>query len=227
MAVEAHLLVVDDDPRLAELLRRYLSRHGFAVSVAADAAAAEERLRQFIYDLVILDVMLPDRDGFTLARNIRARSDVPFLFLTARGETGDRIAGLEAGADDYLVKPFEPRELLLRVSTILRRSRRPGRHSTVRFGPWSFDPALEELRHDERGPVRLTTVEASLLAVLAREPGRVFSREELAAESRVSGSDRAIDVQMTRLRRKLGDDPRQPRWVATIRGEGYVLRGAE
>ncbi len=227
MAIEAHLLVVDDDPRLADLLRRYLSRQGYAVSVAGDGVAAQAQLRRFVFDLVVLDVMLPDRDGFALAREIRRRSDVPILFLTARGETGDRIAGLEAGADDYLVKPFEPRELLLRIATILRRSRRPDRTAAVRFGPWAFDPALEELRHEERGPVRLTTVESSLLAVLAREPGRVFSREELAAESRISGSDRAVDVQMARLRRKLEEDPRQPRWVVTVRGEGYVLRGTE
>lgn len=227
MAIEAHLLVVDDDPRLADLLRRYLSRQGYAVSVAGDGVAAEAQLRRFVFDLVVLDVMLPDRDGFALAREIRRRSDVPILFLTARGETGDRIAGLEAGADDYLVKPFEPRELLLRIATILRRSRRPDRTAPVRFGPWAFDPELGELRHEENGPVRLTTVESSLLAVLAREPGRVFSREELANGSRISGSDRAVDVQMARLRRKLEDDPRQPRWVVTVRGEGYVLRGTE
>jgi two-component system phosphate regulon response regulator OmpR len=227
MAIEAHLLVVDDDPRLAELLRRYLSRQGYAVSVAGDGVAAEARLRRFVFDLVVLDVMLPDRDGFALAREIRQRSEVPILFLTARGETGDRIAGLEAGADDYLVKPFEPRELLLRIATILRRTRRPGRTGQVRFGPWVFDAELGELRHEERGLVRLTTAESLLLAALAREPGKVFSREELASAGRVSGSDRAVDVQMARLRRKLEEDPRQPRWVVTVRGEGYVLRGTE
>ncbi|GBD44165.1 Transcriptional regulatory protein OmpR [bacterium HR40] len=224
MGLEAHLLVVDDDLRLADLLSRYLRRNGFAVSVAADSAEARERLRQFVFDLVVLDVMLPDRDGFALAREIRSRSDVPILFLTARGEPQDRIAGLETGADDYLVKPFEPRELLLRISTILRRSRRGGRPGTLRFGPWSFDPELAELRHEERGAVRLTAAESSLLAVLARAPGRVFSREQLAAESRISGSERAIDVQMARLRRKLGEDPREPRWLLTVRGEGYLLR---
>lgn len=227
MPIEAHLLVVDDDPRLAELLRRYLSRQGYAVSVAVDAAEAERNLGHFAFDLVVLDVMLPDRDGYTLAREIRRRSEVPILFLTARGETEDRIRGLETGADDYLVKPFEPRELLLRVATILRRTRRPDRGQQVRFGPWLFDSEAGELRHETRGFVRLTTTESLLLAALAREPGRVLSREELASAGRVSGSDRAVDVQMARLRRKIEDDARQPRWVVTVRGEGYALRGTE
>lgn len=227
MTVEAHLLVVDDDARLADLLRRYLTRHAYAVSVAGDTREAEVALNGFAFDLVVLDVMLPDRDGFEFAREIRRRSDVPILFLTARGEPEDRIAGLETGADDYLVKPFEPRELLLRVATILRRSRRFDRTPGVRFGPFEFDLDAGELRRRDLGPVRLTAAEASLLAALAREPGRVFSREELAAASRVTGSDRAVDVQMTRLRRKLEDDPRQPRFIVTVRGEGYALRGVE
>lgn len=227
MSFQAHLLVVDDDRRTAELVRRYLTQEGYAVSVAGDGTEARAQLRRFLFDLIVLDVMIPDGDGFTLARELRRQSDVPIIFVTARGESRDRIAGLETGADDYLVKPFEPRELVLRIATILRRSRKPDRTALVRFGPWAFDPSVGELRHDALGPVHLTSAETSLLSVLAREPGRVFSREELANQSRISGSDRAVDVTMARLRRKLGDDSRQPRWVLTVRGEGYVLRGTE
>ncbi len=222
MEAVRHILVVDDDHRLRQLLRRYLVQNGYAVSLAADVADARRQLARFAFDLVVLDLMLPDEDGLVLAREIRRNGELPVLLLTARGEPEERIAGLEAGADDYIVKPFEPRELLLRIATILRRAARhdPG---AVRFGPYRFDLRRQELLCDGE-PVHLTGVEASLLALLAREPGRPMSRDELARGSRVSGSDRAVDVQMARLRRKLEEDPKNPRYLVTVRGEGYALR---
>ena len=221
MEEAAHILVVDDDRRLRELLRRYLVQHGYAVSLAGDVAEARRLLESFAYDLLVLDLMLPDEDGLDLAAELRRRSDVPILLLTARGEPEERIAGLEAGADDYVVKPFEPRELLLRIATVLRRAGRRG--GVVRFGPFRFDLDTQELRREGEF-VRLTSVEASLLAILAREPGRPMARSELARRSRISGSDRAVDVQMARLRRKIESNPRVPRYLVTLRGEGYALR---
>ena len=220
---EAHVLVVDDDPRLCALLERYLTRQGYAVTTAPDALAARARLRGMHFDLIVLDVMLPDTDGVALTAELRRSSDVPVLLLTALGEAGDRIKGLEAGADDYLTKPFEPRELVLRVEGILRRARLAAPPAQVVFGRFAFDLERAELVEDGR-PVHLTTGEAALLACLARQPNRPLTRQELAECGRVVGSDRAVDVQMTRLRRKLEDDPRQPRHLLTMRGEGYVLR---
>lgn len=219
----AHILVVDDDVRLRELLRRYLVKEGFIVSVAEDAAGAREALTSLTFDLIVLDVMLPDRSGIELTRQLRQEMLVPILLLTARGEPEDRIAGLEAGADDYLVKPFEPRELLLRINGILRRVRITSHDGVVRFGPYTFDlQGMELQRNGEM--VHLTTGELSLLKLLAQQPGRSISRAELGAKSQMAGSDRAVDVQIVRLRRKLEDDPKQPRWLLTMRGAGYVLR---
>jgi two-component system phosphate regulon response regulator OmpR len=222
-APPAHILVVDDDPRLLQLLERYLRQNEFIVSSAADAQGARDQLARLAFDLIVLDVMLPDEDGVTLTRSLRRESDVPILLLTARGEPEDRIAGLEGGADDYLVKPFEPRELLLRIATILRRTQVAGEPLVVRFGPFTFDLGKLELTR-EGELIHLTTGEASLLKLLAAEPGRSISRAELGARSRIVGSDRAVDVQIVRLRRKIEDDPRQPRYLLTIRGEGYALR---
>jgi two-component system phosphate regulon response regulator OmpR len=218
-----HVLVVDDDARLRELLQRYLVQNGYLVSLAADAAAARATLERIAFDLIVLDVMLPDRDGIELTAELRRQRDVPILLLTARGEPEDRIRGLESGADDYLVKPFEPRELLLRIASILRRAPPGGEPAVVRFGPFRFDPATQELTRDGQ-PVRLTQGEAALLRGLALQPGRAVGRAELGARARLGGSDRAIDVQIVRLRRKIEDDPRQPRWLLTLRGAGYVLR---
>lgn len=218
-----HVLVVDDDARLRELLQRYLVQHGYLVSVAADAAQASAALARIAFDLIVLDVMLPDRDGVELTGELRRGRDVPILLLTARGEPEDRIKGLESGADDYLVKPFEPRELLLRIASILRRAPAGGEPAAVRFGPFRFDPSTLELSRDGE-PVRLTSSEAALLRSLALQPGRALGRAELGARARLTGSDRAVDVQMVRLRRKIEDDPRQPRWLLTLRGAGYVLR---
>jgi len=223
-----HILVVDDDARLRELLRKYLSDNGFVVTTAVDAAEARAKREGLAFDLIVLDVMMPGESGLDLTAALKAESDTPILLLTAMGESEDRIAGLERGADDYLPKPFEPRELLLRLNNILRRGpiaepAPAAAAEAVRLGPFRFDPTREEL---SRGgaPIRLTSAEAKLLAVLARHAGRVLSREELGTLSRVAGNARTVDVQVTRLRRKIEPDPKLPRYLQTVRGEGYVLR---
>jgi two-component system phosphate regulon response regulator OmpR len=219
----AHILVVDDDARLRALLQRYLSQHGHIVSVAVSAEDAKQKLESLRFDLCVLDVMLPGQDGIAFTRELRAKDQLPILLLTARGDPEDRISGLEVGADDYLVKPFEPRELLLRIATILRRIPPAGDDGVVRFGPFTFDRGSAELRRNGE-LVHLTTGELSLLSVLAERPGRAVGRAELGERGRISGSDRAVDVQMARLRRKIEDDPRQPRYLLTMRSEGYALR---
>ena len=223
-----HVLVVDDDTRLRELLRKYLSGNGFLVSTAADAADARAKLRSLAFDLIVLDVMMPGESGLELTEWLRREnSAIPILLLTARGEPDDRIAGLEAGADDYLAKPFQPRELVLRITSILRRQAAappaPPPAQPVRLGPLLYLPDRDELRAGEE-VIRLTTAEAGLLRVLAGQPGVTFTREELTERSKVAGNARTIDVQVTRLRRKIEADPREPRYLHTVRGEGYVLR---
>lgn len=224
---QPHILVVDDDTRLRELLRRYLSTNGFLVTTAKDAAEARAKLGGLAFDLIVLDIMMPGESGLELTESLRHDSDVPILLLTARGESDDRIAGLEAGADDYLAKPFQPRELVLRMTSILRRQAvrpvEPSSAPPVRLGPLMFHPDRDELRSGDE-VVRLTTAEASLLRVLAASPGVTFTREELTERSKVAGNARAVDVQVTRLRRKIEPDPGEPRYLQTVRGEGYVLR---
>jgi two-component system phosphate regulon response regulator OmpR len=218
-----HILVVDDDARLRRLLQRYLTEHGYHVTAAADAPEAKATLRNFDFDLMVLDVMMPGQDGISLVAELRAGLDLPILLLTALGETEDRVNGLAAGADDYLAKPFDPRELLLRIATILRRvAPATATDQPFRFGPFSLAAGGQELwRGSER--VHLTDAERSLLQILATQPGIAISRHELGQRSRISGSDRAIDTQIARLRRKLEPDPRRPRYLLTKRGEGYVL----
>jgi len=222
-----HILVVDDDTRLRDLLRRYLTDNGFRVTVAEDAASARRHFEAMAFDLIVLDLMMPGETGLELARSLRrGRNEVPILMLTAMAEPSDRIGGLEAGADDYLPKPFEPRELLLRARTILRRtrSREPvPPASEIRLGAHRFDRERAILSGDG-GIVRLTTAEASLLSVLSEIPGEVLSRETLGERCAVEGGDRAIDVQVARLRRKIEPDPKTPRYLQTVRGRGYVLR---
>jgi two-component system phosphate regulon response regulator OmpR len=224
-----HLLVVDDDARLRALLQRFLTEQGFRVTAAADAAAARRALGGFEFDLVVLDVMMPGESGIELVESLRRDGqDVPIVMLTARGAPDDRIAGLEAGVDDYLGKPFDPRELALRIRTILRRATPPPPVETnagpVQLGTRWFDPQRGELRGPE-GTVRLTGGEAALLAALAARAGDVLSREEIAtALGTPEAGERAIDVQVTRLRRKLEPDPREPRFIQTVRHKGYVLR---
>lgn len=220
----SHIIVVDDDKRLRALLQRFLTQHGHIVSTAGDADEARAKLRNLDFDLMVLDVMMPGESGFDLTRDLRRTSSLPIILLTARGAAEDRIRGLETGADDYLAKPFEPRELLLRISTILRRVRPPSAPAaSVDFGDFSFETESGTLRRGEE-IVHLTSGELLLLRALAARPGQPFSRAELADLGRISGSDRAVDVQMARLRRKLEEDPRQPRHLLTMRGEGYTLR---
>lgn len=219
-----HVLVVDDDTRLRDLLRQFLGRNGFVVTTAADAVEARARLESFAFDIAIIDVMMPGESGLELTRTLRARTSLPVLMLTARAETADRIAGLSAGADDYLSKPFEPDELLLRLRAILRRAPPPPAAPTqIAFGPFRFSPTRDELLRDGV-PVRLTTAETALLRVLAERADSAVSREDLVARAHVDGGERTIDVQVTRLRRKIEDDPRNPRWLQTVRGAGYILR---
>lgn len=225
MAEEApHILVVDDDTRLRDLLQRYLMEQGFRVTTAADAADARAKLASLAFDLLVLDIMMPGETGLDLTRSLRGDNQVPILLLTAMNETEDRINGLASGADDYLPKPFEPRELVLRINAILRRVQppEPTASPSLRFGEFSFDLKREELRRGEEY-VRLTAAEASLLTALARQPGTPVSREALTAESELIGNERTIDVQMARLRRKIETDPKFPRYLQTVRGTGYIL----
>jgi two-component system phosphate regulon response regulator OmpR len=221
---ESHLLVVDDDARLRALLRRYLSDNGFRVTVASDAAEARAALARFAFDLVVLDVMMPGESGLDLTRALRGEGGVPVLLLTAMAEPGDRVNGLEQGAEDYLAKPFEPRELVLRIHNILQRRPRPDTAArALRLGGCRFDPARGEL---SRGGdlVHLTAAEAGLLSILAHKAGQAVSREELSLSASMGGNVRNVDVQMTRLRRKIERDPRFPRYLQTVRGTGYVLK---
>jgi two-component system phosphate regulon response regulator OmpR len=227
---EPHLLVVDDDARIRELLRRYLAGSGFRVTIAGDAAEARAKLASMEFDLVVLDVMMPGENGFDLTQSLRKTEPLrptgrtPILLLTAMAEPEDRITGLEHGADDYLSKPFEPRELVLRIRNILQRvpaSAEVGRQR--RFGAFRFDLERTELFRGEE-PVHLTAAEAALLSSLMRRAGEPVSREALADEAQFSGNVRTVDVQMTRLRRKIERDPKFPRYVQTVRGTGYVFK---
>jgi two-component system, OmpR family, phosphate regulon response regulator OmpR len=221
---EPHLLVVDDDARLRELLRRYLTDQGFRVTTAGDAAEARARLASIAFDLLVLDVMMPGESGLDLTRSLRRDGRLPILLLTAMAEPEDRINGLEHGADDYLAKPFEPRELVLRVRNILQRVPQPAPPAAeVRFGACRFDLARGEL-YRGGDAVHLTAAETALLAALARRPGEAVSREALSEEAQFSGNVRTVDVQVTRLRRKIERDPKFPRYLQTVRGTGYVLK---
>lgn len=218
-----HLLLVDDDDRIRELLKRYLSNAGARVSAAADAAQARKLLDAMDFDLLILDVMMPIEDGFSLAESVRKSSKVPIVLLTARGMPEDRIRGLTIGADDYVAKPFEPAELTLRINNILKRTivARGETPELVTFGPFSFNGARGELSR-EGANVRLTEAEVALLRILAARPGEVVSREDLAKKTS-AGLERSVDVQVTRLRRKIEADPRAPIFLQTVRGVGYRL----
>ena len=221
---QPHILVVDDDNRLRELLRKFLSENGFRVATASDAADARAKLGGLAFDLIVLDLMMPGESGLDFARALRRNSAVPILMLTAMGEAEDRITGLETGADDYLPKPFEPRELLLRIHAILRRAPAPAEPAAqVRLGDVTFDLERESLSRDGV-PIRLTDVETALLRALAERAGDVLGRDELILRTGASGGGRAVDVQVTRLRRKIEPDPKLPRYLQTVRGKGYVLR---
>ena len=219
-----HILVVDDDDRLRELLRTFLSDNGFLVTTARDAADARAKLRGGAFDVVVLDLMMPGESGLSLIDSLDRTRPMAVLMLTAMGELEHRIVGLERGADDYLAKPFEPRELLLRIHAILRRLPKPAtRPVQVVMGDARFDLARSSLER-AGAQVRLTSLEAVLLKALAERPGTVLSRDQLVALTGAAGGGRAVDVQVTRLRRKIEPDPRVPRYLHTVRGKGYVLR---
>jgi two-component system phosphate regulon response regulator OmpR len=222
---DAHILVVDDDLRLRRLLQRYLAENGFRVTTADDAADARAKMRSLQPDLLVLDVMMPGETGLSLTEALRRdKADVPILLLTARGAPEDRIAGFEAGADDYLGKPFDPYELVLRIRAMLRRVAPVDTSGPVQLGALAFDPVRGELSGPD-GVVHLTGGESALLGLLARTPGDVLSREAIGqALGMDEAGERAIDVQVTRLRRKIEADPREPRFLHTVRGRGYVLK---
>ena len=216
-----HILVVDDDSRIRDLLARYLQDHGFRVTTAIDAASARATMRSLSFDLLILDVMMPQESGLEFARSLRNESRVPILMLTARAEPEQRIEGLETGVDDCLAKPFEPRELLLRVSNVLRRGGANQTAGEVRMGNFIFHIARGELKRNGE-TIRLTERERDLLRYFAQQPGMPVARHELARDAD-SGGERAVDVQINRLRRKIEDDPANPVYLQTVRGKGYIL----
>ena len=224
--VGEHILVVDDDDRLRELLKKFLSENGFRVTAAEDANAAKVKMDNIKFDLIVLDRMMPGETGIEFAQKVREDSKIPILMLTAMGEIDDRISGLQVGVDDYLVKPFEPLELLLRINAILRRIPEESESCApvkTRLGEFVFDLEREELhRGDEM--IGLTTAETRLLKVLAQKPGTVFSREYLKSLVTFGGGERTVDVQVNRLRHKIEPDAKLPRYLQTIRGQGYVLR---
>lgn len=216
-----HILIVDDDQRIRDLLTRYLMENGFRVTPAADASAARAAMRGLKFDLVILDVMMPGESGLQFARHLKETSDVPICMLTARSEPEDRIAGLETGVDDYLPKPFEPRELVLRIKNILRRGRQQANSDEIRMGEFVFHIGRGELKRGDE-TIRLTERERDLLRQFAQRPGVAIARHELAGDD-ATGSERAIDVQINRLRRKIEADPSNPVYLQTVRSKGYIL----
>ena len=224
-----HILLIDDDIRLRELLHKYLSENNFRVTAADNAIVAREQMKRVYFDLLVLDLMMPGENGLEFAKSIRSTNnlsrDVPILMLTAMGETEDRIGGLEVGGDDYMIKPFEPRELLLRIKSILRRVPREDNLALgkANLGAMVFDPARQELSQGEN-IVGLTSGESNLLKILAERPGVVFSREDLSNYLALDSGERAIDVQVNRLRQKIELDPKSPRYLQTVRGRGYILR---
>ncbi len=221
-----HLLVVDDDARLRSLLKRYLSKQGWNVTCAKDAADARAKLRYFIYDLLVLDVMMPNETGLEFAKDFRTSHDTPILMLTAMGDTQDRIAGFEAGVDDYLPKPFEPRELALRISSILARTMKAPPATMITFGEFTLDKEARRLLRGD-APIHLTESEMALLLVFAEHLGDAVSRERLSeaiAKPEEDANPRSVDVLVTRLRKKIEDEPSRPLTLQTVRGAGYVLR---
>jgi len=225
----SHLLIVDDDERIRELLKKFLMRAGFLVTAARDAAHARRVLAGLEFDLIVMDVMMPGEDGISLTSSLRETLSTPIMLLTARGEIEHRIAGLEAGADDYLAKPFEPKELLLRINAILRRMpETPAQEAApkvLHLGPFRYDIDRGEMWQGEQ-LVRLTGTESQLMKIFAACPGEPVSRSKLVEDlgrDRGQAQERAVDVQITRLRRKIEPNPKQPQYLQTVRGAGYML----
>lgn len=232
MTTQDHVLVVDDDSEIRSLLREYLQKNGYRVTAVADGKGMWAALDEAHPDIVVLDLMLPGDDGLVLCRNLRARSEMPVIMLTARGEETDRIIGLEMGADDYLAKPFNPRELLARIKSILRRSRalpdnlQPEEASTIRFAGWTLDLGARNLLSPEGVIVALSGTEYKLLRIFLAHPNRVLNRDQLIdlmLSRDASPFDRSIDVQVSRLRHRLDEGAKEPAIIKTVRGEGYVL----
>jgi two-component system OmpR family response regulator len=227
-----HLLVVDDDREIRDLVSRFLTRHGYRVTAARDGREMKQALADWGIDLIVLDLMLPGTDGLTLCRELRASSKIPVIMLTAMGEEIDRIIGLEMGADDYLPKPFNPRELLARIKAVLRRTEQPSRMpegertSLIRFEDWEFDIATRSLKGADGVAVDLTAGEFELLQTFALHPQRVLSRDQILDMTQGRSTapfDRSVDVQVGRLRRKIEADPANPLLIKTVRGGGYIF----
>ena len=222
-----HILVVDDDQRIRDLLGNFLRANGYRVTTAEEAASARSSMRNLAFDLIILDVMMPGEDGLSLARDLRGSSQIPILMLTARGDFDDRVVGLEAGVDDYMPKPFDPRELLLRLKNVMKRRSEPQSQPAastpqeVRFGKFTFSLARGELKADGEA-IKLTEMERNLMRFFAGRPGDTVEREELADLSG-NESERSVDVQINRLRRKIEADPANPAFLQTVRGRGYIF----
>lgn len=233
MERQQHILVVDDDPDIRELLQEYLSRNGYRTSAVGEGKGMWRALEHGHIDLIVLDLMLPGDDGLELCRNLRVNSKVPVIMLTAKGDDMDRILGLEMGADDYLPKPFNPRELLARIKTVLRRSSimpwneaEEPEHLPICFAGWRLDPITRHLTGEDGLVVPLSGAEYKLLNVLLAHPNRILNRDQLLdlTQGRESDPfDRSIDVLISRLRKRLGDDPKTPQIIKTVRGEGYIL----
>lgn len=228
-AADTHLLIVDDDERIRTLLQKFLMRHGFLVTAARDAAHARRILAGLEFDMIILDVMMPGEDGLALTRSLRRTMGTPILLLTAKGDTDNRIEGLEAGADDYLGKPFEPKELLLRINAILRRmpetAKQDAAPKVLTLGTIRYDIERGEMWQGEE-LIHLTATEIQLMKIFAANRGEALSRSNLVEElgrDRGQAQERAVDVQITRLRRKIEADPKQPRYLQTVRGAGYMM----
>ena len=232
MSTPDHVLVVDDDSEIRALLSDYLERNGYRVTTAADGRGMRAAIDAKKPDVVVLDVMMPGEDGLTLCRDLRARSTLPIIMLTARGDETDRIVGLEMGADDYLAKPFSPRELLARIKSVLRRARSlpgdlaPAQPTLLRFAGWTLDVRARHLVAADGVVVPLSGVEFKLLSAFLAHPNTILTRDQLIdlmLSRDAAPFDRAIDVQVSRLRQRLGDDARNPALIKTVRGEGYVL----
>lgn len=221
----AHILVVDDDTRLRHLLQRFLREQSFAVSTAKDVAEARQQMAQYKFNLLIVDVMMPGESGIDFLKKLRLENDVPVIMLTAMGETADRISGLENGADDYLPKPFEPKELILRIRNILKRTpeKQTDISAPLNLGLCFYDIIKKELLSKHGETIHITPVEQALLNILGQNPGQIFTREKLAEALGANQSPRSIDVQITRLRKKIEKDSKNPRYLQTIRGKGYML----